>query len=138
MKNGFAVVLTFFSLFFFSCADQEIIGIPPETYVLKQNYPNPFTDSTRIIYGVPYVGEGNSAPWVRLVIYDRFLQQQVILVDDHARPAKTDTVLWTGYGINGAKVSAGLYYIELQQVNGTFSDNENDVNVVRRITALKR
>jgi len=138
MKFCLLFVVLLFSLLFISCANQEVIGIPPETYVLQQNYPNPFTDTTRIIYGVPYVGEGNSAPWVRLVIYDRFLQRQVILVDDPTHPAKTDTVLWTGYGTNGAKVSPGLYYIELQQINGTLDDNESNVDVVRRITALKQ
>lgn len=123
---------------FSSCADQEIIGVPPSTFELKQNYPNPFTDTTHIIYGVPFMGEGNPGPWIRVVVYDRFLQRQATLIEDANHPAKTDTLVWLGRGPNGAKVPPGLYYIELQQANRTQDSNDEGFLVVLRITALKK
>lgn len=122
---------------FSSCADQEIIGIPPSSFLLEQNYPNPFTDTTRIIYGVPSTGAGNPGPWIRVVVYDRFLQRQATLVEDSNHPAKTDTLLWLGRGPNGAKVPPGLYYIELQQRNQSQDSNDEDFLVVLRRTAVK-
>lgn len=142
MRTTSLFLLLLLSLLALSCGEQEIIGVPPETYTLQQNYPNPFTDNTRIIYGVPAVGEGNPAPWIRLVVYDRFLQQQATLVNDPAHPAKTDTVLWNGRGVNGALVKPGLYYIELQRVltSGilTVGDSPDNISVLLRITALKK
>jgi hypothetical protein len=130
--------LLFLALFLFSCSKQEVIGTPDDQYELSQNFPNPFTDSTKVIYNVPYVGDGNSAPWIRMVVYDQFLQRQVTLVDNHSHPAVKDTILWNGRGADGNKVSAGFYYIELQQVNSTLTKNEDNVTVLVRITALKK
>ncbi len=139
MKYGLNFFLVLFALLLFvSCEDQQVVGVPPETYTLNQNYPNPFTDTTRIIYGVPQISPSSPGPWIRLAVYDRFLQRQELLVDNHNHFAGYDTVTWTGYGINGARVAPGLYYIELQKVSGALSDNEDNVEVLRRITALKK
>jgi hypothetical protein len=119
-------------LFFISCKDQAIDNTPPPSYVLKQNYPNPFTDTTWIIYGVPFAGTNATGPWVRLVIKDRFNNTEATLVDTHNHPAGDFTVVWTGRGANYQKVSAGIYYIELQQVT------EGDVSVQGRQVALKQ
>jgi hypothetical protein len=119
-------------LFFISCKDQAINNPPPPAYDLKQNYPNPFTDTTWIIYGVPSVGPNATGPWVRVVIKDRFNQTEATLVDTHNHPAGYDTVIWTGRGANYQKVPAGIYYIELQQLTG------GDVYVQGRQIALKQ
>jgi len=119
-------------LVFISCKDQAIDNTPPLGYDLKQNFPNPFTDTTWIIYGVPFAGTNATGPWVRLVIKDRFDHTEATLVDTHNHPAGYDTVLWTGRGANYQKVPAGIYYIELQQLT------EGDVFIQGRQIALKQ
>jgi flagellar hook assembly protein FlgD len=76
--------------------------------------------------------ENDTGPWVRIVIKDRFDQTEATLVDTYNHPAGVDTVLWNGRGANYQKVPAGIYYIELQQLNG------NDVYVQGRQVALKQ
>ena len=129
--------IAFFSLLLSSCAEQQIANNPPATYELKQNYPNPFTDSTRIVYGVPDV-RPSAAPWIRLVVFDRFNQQQAILVDNAAHPAETDTITWSGNGANGFPVPTGVYYIEMEQINISGPSLEQEVTILLRITALKQ
>ncbi|MDE3058040.1 MAG: hypothetical protein KGJ59_08800 [Bacteroidota bacterium] len=122
---------------FLSCGEQEIVGIPPSQYELKQNYPNPFLDTTVVEYGVPDVSP-SAAPYIRLIVYDRFKVKQAVLIDHGDHPAGWFKVTWNGRGVNGFKVQAGIYYIELQQVvfQGIFSPAE--VYVVNRIAALKQ
>ncbi len=127
-----------FMLLFNSCADQQIVNTPPSTLELKQNYPNPFTDTTRIEYGVPYVGPGGAAPWLRLVAYDRFNVKQATLMENGAHDAGTFHATWNGRGVNGLKVPAGIYYIEMQQRNAVTSESEDNLIVLLRITALKQ
>jgi hypothetical protein len=122
-----------------ACTDQQIVNTPPPTYELKQNYPNPFSDTTRIEYGVPYVGQGGTAPWLRLIVYDRFGVAQATLMENGAHPAGTSfTVTWNGRGVNGVKVPSGLYFIELQQCNVVTQKDKSDLVVLLRITALKQ
>jgi hypothetical protein len=124
------VILCILVLPFISC--QEIVNAPPLSYDLKQNYPNPFTDTTWIIYGVPSVGANATGPWIRIVIKDRFNHTEATLVDTHNHPAGYDTVIWNGRGANYQKVPAGIYYIELQQLT------QGDVYVQGRQVALKQ
>jgi hypothetical protein len=126
-------------LFFASCGVQETVSPPPETYTLKQNYPNPFTDTTRVDYGVPFAGQGVAGPWLRLAVYDRLQQRQAVLMEKQNHPAgSTFTVVWNGRGVNGAIVPAGLYYIELQQINGSQSSSESNLTVLIRRVAVKQ
>ncbi|HTY11814.1 MAG TPA: hypothetical protein VMF88_12170 [Bacteroidota bacterium] len=123
------------ALLFSSCAEQQIANPPPSTYELKQNYPNPFTDSTVIEYGIPDV-RPSAAPWIRLVVVDRFNQTQAILVDNGAQEAGNFKVTWYGQGANGFTAPAGVYYIELDQLN--FPGGVGDVFTLLRIAALKQ
>jgi hypothetical protein len=124
------LAFTFFSLTFFSCK-QDITGVHPETYVLSQNWPNPFRDTTHISYGVPSVGN-NPGPHVRVVVLDRFENLENTLVDQFNHSASIDTVLWNGRNANYEKAPAGVYYIEIQTI-----DNGN-TTVQGRIAALKQ
>jgi hypothetical protein len=114
-------------MFFGSCVDQEIVGIPPSSYELKQNMPNPFTDTTRIEYGIPSVGK--DPPRIRISVYNRFHDRIEVLRDSSNHPAGTFSVTWKPYGSS----SAGLYYIEMQTID-IFGGGE----ALKRIAAIKR
>jgi len=131
-----SLVIAFFSLLLSSCAEQQIASAPPSTYYLNQNYPNPFKDSTVVEYGVPYVEPSNPAPWIRIVVLDRFNELQATLVDNPAHKAGSNfRVIWYGEGTNGFTAPTGVYYVELQQL--TFFGGSEDVSVLKRIAALK-
>ncbi len=115
---------------FLSCK-QDITDSHPEWYELKQNWPNPFKDTTYICYGIPSVNN-YSGPHVRLIIYDRFKNIEAKLVDRFNHPASTDTVMWNGRNSNYEKSPAGIYYIELQTID------DNSTTVCVRIAALKQ
>ncbi len=129
--------IAFFSLLLSSCAEQQIANAPPATYELKQNYPNPFTDSTVIEYGVPDV-RPSAAPWIRIVVFNRFNQIQATLIDNGAQEAGNFKVTWYAGGPNGFPVPSGVYYVELDQVNFSGSSLNTDVTTLLRITALKQ
>ena len=130
------IFIAFFSLLLSSCAEQQIANAPPSTYYLNQNYPNPFTDSTVVEYGIPYVEPNNPAPWIRVVVLDRFNELQSTLVDNRYHPAGTFKVVWDAEGVNGFSVPTGVYYIELEQVY--LPAGSGDVAVLKRIAALKQ
>jgi hypothetical protein len=129
MRYYFCLVLL--SAFFSYSCKQDVTGPHPEWYELRQNWPNPFKDTTYISYGVPSVGN-NIGPHVRVVVVDRFKNIEVILVDQINHSASIDTVIWIGRNSKYEKVPAGIYYIELQTVD---ADN---VMVRNRIAALKQ
>jgi hypothetical protein len=126
------------AILFLSCDEQSVVNTPPITYYLNQNFPNPFTDTTRIEYGVPQVPQGGASPWLRMIVYDRFNIKQALLMEDATHAAGTFSVTWNGRGVNAVKVPAGLYYIELQQLNGSRQQGEGNVLALLRIIALKQ
>ncbi|GEM_PF-1464181 len=131
------LIIAFFSLLLSSCAEQQIVNAPPSTYYLDQNFPNPFKDSTVVEYGIPYVEPNNPAPWIRIVVLDRFNELQATLVDNPNHPAGSNfRVTWDALGANGFTVPTGVYYIELEQLR--FPAGSGDVAVLKRIAALKQ
>jgi hypothetical protein len=122
---------------FISCGEQDIVGIPPSQYELKQNYPNPFPDTTVVEYGIPDI-KPSTAPYIRLVVYDRFKVKQAVLIERGDHPAGWFKVTWNGRGVNGFKVQSGIYYIELQQVVFQSLFGPEEVYTVNRIAALKQ
>lgn len=120
-----------------SCAEQIIDNPPPSTYELKQNYPNPFSDSTVVEYGIPAVPAGSIGPHIKLVVYDRFQRKQQTLVNLPNHPAGKFKKTWNGNGINGFKVPAGIYYILLMQDNNTFLEYD-ETEVLLRIATFKQ
>jgi FlgD Ig-like domain len=132
-----SLIIVFFSLLFCSCAEQQIANAPPSTYYLNQNYPNPFTDTTVVEFGVPDI-RPNAAPWIRIVVFDRFNQKQAILIDNATQKAGQFKVTWYGKGADGFKVPPGVYYIELEQINISASSLGEEVFTLLRIAALKQ
>jgi len=78
----------------------------PSTFALFQNYPNPFNPSTKIEYALP------QSSLVRLSVYS-MLGQLVATLADEELPTGRFGARWDGTGINGAKVSSGIYFYKL-------------------------
>ncbi len=106
-------VLVFFALSFVSCREGPIgpsssNGPAPGDYFLYQNFPNPFTDTTWIPYGVP-AGGG----YVELTIYDKYFNAvQTLTRNDHAFSGTWNAV-WDGRDSQYKKVPPGFYIVEL-------------------------
>lgn len=116
---------------------QEVLNPPPATYVLKQNYPNPFVDSTTIEYGIPNLSPG-SGPNIKIIVYDRFNRKQATLISAVNHPAGSGfTLMYDGRGANGTKIGTGIYYVEMQR-SETQILGPAEVEVVARIAIFKR
>lgn len=129
------IALCIVALCFLGC-EQEVVNTPPASYEMSQNFPNPFTDTTTIYYGVPAVGGHATGPHVRLVVNDRFNFTVATLVDTYNHSAGSNfKVVWDGRGTNYQVVSPGVYYIELQQLD---TEADDGVYVRVRKVALKQ
>jgi len=93
----------------------EIVGVDedketkPTTFVLRQNFPNPFNASTTIEYVTRTPGE------VDLVVYNLRGEEIEVLVDQ-AMPAGEHTVTW-----DAGDVASGVYYYKLTTTEGTIA-----------------
>ncbi len=79
-----------------------IIDEDESNYGLVQNYPNPFSSSTNIIYGV------NNPSHVQLEIYNILGQKIITLVNEYQNPNEY-IVNWNGLNYRKQKVSSGIY-----------------------------
>jgi|GEM_PF-1140524 len=77
-------------------------------FALKQNYPNPFKEKTKISY---YIGRRVSN--VVLKLYDASGRVIRILVNE-SQPSGKYTVIWDGKDEKGRDVSSGVYFCELK------------------------
>jgi len=75
-------------------------------FVLHHNYPNPFSDLTRIDYDIPQCGQ------VRVTIYD-MLGREIVRLVDRWDVAGLDFTTWDGRGPNGI-VASGVYIYRLE------------------------
>lgn len=117
MKHFSTSLIVIFLLFFPSCTEtttgpQTGYGPAPPEFYLKQNYPNPFTDSTTIDYGVPTTGGSYSK--VTITIYDRFQQEVRIIVSNNSHPPGVFKTTWDGRNSKGIVVPKGVYIIEMR------------------------
>jgi hypothetical protein len=90
----------------------------PTTYVLYQNFPNPFNPETDIRYQIPESGN------VQLVIYN-VLGQKICTLVDGQREAGSYTVRWFGTDQSGRSLGSGIYFYRLQA--GDFSETRKMV-----------
>lgn len=79
----------------------------PSTSFVTQNYPNPFTISTEIKYGIP------KATHVRITIYNLLGQKIVSLVNEN-KSAGHYKVYWDGRDASGKEVTGGLYFYKFE------------------------
>ena len=84
--------------------DTDVI---PDEFVLHQNYPNPFNPSTDIKFSLP------STEKVHLVVYDLLGNVVREMVNEDLN-AGMYTYTWLGENQNGSKVSAGMYFYQIQ------------------------
>jgi len=141
------VVLLF--MLFAACEEVSNEGpVPSEgpvlNYMLSQNYPNPFADTTVIEYQIPKSSQ------VALVIYDsnrmpvrllvglnwKLEQGELILTGTHQAPGYY-SVTWDGKTIKFIEVSAGMYICELRAVPSE-SSRLDDTTVKGRIILFKQ
>ena len=106
---------------------QTSIGTPPPDFYLKQNYPNPFTDTTTIKYGVPT--SGGTASTVTIIVYDPLREPVRTIVNNPSHPAGVFKTKWDGRNRNGINVPSGTYTIEMQ--------GYTPQSVIIRILAIK-
>ncbi|NQV30696.1 MAG: T9SS type A sorting domain-containing protein [Candidatus Marinimicrobia bacterium] len=79
----------------------------PETFLMHQNFPNPFNPITNIDYGLAELGD------VSVTIYDitgQIVRQTELL----GQSAGWYTFTWNGTGESGQSVSSGLYLCQIQ------------------------
>ena len=82
------------------------------SYLLKQNFPNPFHHSTTIEYNLP------SRSHARLIVYDLTGKEVIVLVDN-VLPAGLYQVTWNGNNAEGHQVIDGtyLYWLLITELN---------------------
>jgi hypothetical protein len=78
----------------------------PETFNIRQNFPNPFNPSTVIMYEVPY------GVWISLEIYN-VVGQKIKTLYEGFESAGIYSTKWDGTDLNGNFVSSGLYFYKL-------------------------
>jgi len=86
------------------------LGNLPKTYVLQQNFPNPFNPVTTIKYQLPKASD------VMLKIYN-ILGQSVISLINERQEAGYKSIIWNGMNESGAKVSTGIYFYVMEAGN---------------------
>jgi photosystem II stability/assembly factor-like uncharacterized protein len=82
----------------------NITQIPPKNFELKQNYPNPYNNSTLIEYYI------NESGWVKLKIFDIAGREMAMLVNEVQSTG--------GYGMPvSVQLSSGVYFYKLVYTN---------------------
>ncbi len=133
MKNFFLFSLCSSFFLFLSCnidpttGPQIGNGTAPPAFYLKQNYPNPFSDTTTIDYGVPATGGSNS--FVSVIVYDNFQQEVRVLASGNMAPNNYSTK-WDGENKRGIQVPSGTYTIEMKGLSPQ--------TVIIRVLAIKK
>ena len=83
----------------------QLAGGIPSTFVLAQNFPNPFNPSTQITYGVPEAGH------VRIAVYDLSGKEVGVLVDGYQAPGRYQ-VSW-----HPQQLASGVYFYKMEARN---------------------
>jgi hypothetical protein len=86
--------------------EENKTALIPQAFVLGQNYPNPFINSTAVDFGIPLEVD------VNLTVYDVVGRTVKVLADGLHSPAHY-TVHWDGKDSQGRGVSPGVYIYTL-------------------------
>ncbi len=88
---------------------------PPNSFILHQNFPNPFNPGTTISF------ELFRKTRVILTIFDP-LGREIMKLVDNALPAGTHKVVWDGRDPSGNQLPSGVYFYQLK--TGTYIDSK--------------
>jgi hypothetical protein len=92
----------------------ETVDEIPVSISLRQNYPNPFRNSTRIYYAIPSsLEDGRMNQHVTLKVYNAAGSLVNTLLDREVSPG-VYSVEWDGTDGHGMKVSSGIYFYNLK------------------------
>jgi len=78
-------------------------NIPDEMLIAKGNFPNPFTESTRIEFDIFQTGN------ITIIIYD-YLGNEINILNEFIATEGAASVEWNGNDKFGKSVPAGVYY----------------------------
>lgn len=87
----------------------------PEQFVLRQNFPNPFTGITVIEYGIPHPTMG-----LKLHIIDA-LGREVTRLEEAAAQPGVKRIRWDGTDTHGQRVPSGVYFAVLENEETRFT-----------------
>ena len=80
--------------------------VPPNSFTLDQNFPNPFNPTTSVRYELPVSGQ------VQLMVYN-LLGQAVVTLIDGPQQAGFHTVTWNGQNQSNQAVASGVYFYRI-------------------------
>jgi flagellar hook assembly protein FlgD len=98
-------------------------------FVLLQNHPNPFNQSTKIEFTLAKSG------FVSLNIYDILGRKVKTLVSEHL-PSGYKSVLWDGKNDSGEDVASGLYFYQMKAENPASGETE-EFTETKKLVLLK-
>jgi len=101
-----AISINGFTSVFYDSIATGIPQFPPDNFVLRNAYPNPFNPTTTIEYIVPYVSD------VRIRIFNVLGREVTELVHAQQAPA-IYRVVWDGTNKEGAEVPSGVYFYQM-------------------------
>ena len=79
----------------------------PNSYILIQNFPNPFNMSTTLKFGLP------KETFITLKVYNILGQEIIVLINKEFRSAGWYSVQWNGLDKYGCAVRSGIYIYKL-------------------------
>jgi hypothetical protein len=89
---------------------EEDDGNLPGNFRLHQNWPNPFSDNTRLAFEI---GAAAQSQLAKLTVYDILGREVRTLVSGQFAPGRHEA-LWDGRNERGARVPSGIYFYVLQ------------------------
>jgi hypothetical protein len=104
-------------------------GEGPSQFVLFQNHPNPFNQTTKIEFTLAKSG------FVSLSIYDLLGRKVITLASEHL-PSGYKSVLWDGKDNSGKDVSSGIYFYRIE-VDDPASGGAGDFTQAKKLVLLK-
>ena len=102
----------------------------PDEFNLYQNYPNPFSNQTTIMYDIPSLMV-NMAD-IEIHIYNT-LGKLVRTIDEGDKGAGQHTTIWDGKNDDGENVSSGVYFYQLR----ANVDGQSDYNKTKKMVIVR-